>query len=68
MLLDFIRGIVRPAVTLTGWLFVMALIWRLAAQLTQDAFEAIVFMFIGAMVTVIAYWFNDRSRRGTDGQ
>lgn len=61
-MIETIRALVRPIVTLTGWLTLLVLIivmvLRFATiELAQAAFS----FFTGALSVLIAWWFKERT-------
>ena len=61
MKLDFIRGIIRPIVTLTGWLTILGLAVFL---IVKFATEAMALTFIGVLtgagLSYVSFWFESR--------
>lgn len=58
------RAIVRPALTLTGWMVLLYLVVKLAVTFVdKDMATVIIALFTGSLTTFIGFWFAERSRR-----
>lgn len=55
-IVEKIRSLVRPILSITGWGVLLYL-----AIVADGTIRA---MFVGAMTTIIGYWFGERSTRG----
>lgn len=60
-MLDFIRGMVRPFITATGWLallvYVGKLVWDFADKPMADT---MVQALLTAIAVIVGFWFSDR--------
>ena len=54
MTIEQVRGIVRPVVTLSGWLTLLYLVVITDGDLRL--------MFVGTMATILGYWFGERKK------
>ena len=63
MKLDFLRGIVRPFITLSGWLVILALATTLVLRFATEAM-ALTFLGVltGSGLTFVSFWFKERSK------
>ena len=63
MKLDFIRGIIRPIVTLSGWLTILALAIILILKFATEAMAlAFLGVLTGSALTYVSFWFRERSK------
>jgi len=62
-IIDLIRAIVRPYVTISGWTAILVLAIVLGIKFAdKDLALALVGIVTGTMATVIGFWFRDRQR------
>ena len=63
MKLEFLRGIVRPVVTLSGWLTILFLAVVLILRFATEAM-ALTFlgMLSGSALTFVGFWFRERGK------
>jgi len=60
--MEILRGIVRPLVTITGWLALVFMVVKLALQFAdKDLVLMLVGAFLAALATFTAWWFKERS-------
>jgi len=60
--LNFIRGIVRPFITISGWTAILILaIWLAVKFADKDIALAIIGIVTGTMATIIGFWFRGRT-------
>ena len=59
--LDFIRGVVRPYLTISGWTAMLVIASILAVKFADRELAVNVLSVItGAMATIIGFWFGQR--------
>ena len=60
-LLDFLRGVVRPLVTLSGWLTILGLAVFLIIKFATEAMAlALLGVLTGSALTYVSFWFEGR--------
>ena len=69
MVLDLIRGLVRPVATLgvlaTLCAIIVRLTWHLAVPaLPESVFVALLAAFTTTVATIVAFWFGSRKSNG----
>ena len=59
--LEFIRGCVRPIVTISGWIAILVLGVMLALRFAdRDIALTIIALITGSMTTILGFWFRER--------
>jgi len=59
--LDFIRGLVRPVITISGWIAILVLAIILALRFAdREIALAIIAVLTGSMTTILGFWFRER--------
>ena len=63
LILNFARGIIRPVITLSAWLVILALASILILRFaTQDMALAFLGVLTGSGLTFVSFWFKERSK------
>ena len=66
MKLDFIRGLVRPLLVLSGWLAVLAVFVILVLKFaTVDMLTVMVGFITGSLATMVGFYFQERTKPPT---
>ena len=61
--MDKLRGLVRPCLTLSGWLVLLVgVILMLAKHADAETAKTILLVFIGAINIMIGFWFGERKK------
>lgn len=59
--LEFIRGCVRPFVTISGWIAILTLGIILALRFAdREIALMIIAILTGSMTTILGFWFRER--------
>ena len=57
----FIRSLIRPIVTLTGWGVICWMVSKFASQISDmTLIVSIVMFFLGAMSMALGFWFGQK--------
>ena len=60
-MIQSIRALVRPTITISGWLVFLLIAYQLVIKFaTVDTANLFVGTFIGAVTTFIGFWFSER--------
>lgn len=63
-ILDLARGLVRPFITVTGWIAIVILAVMLALRFADKEMALVIIgILTGSMATVIGFWFNERTKQ-----
>lgn len=61
-ILDLIRGLVRPFITISGWMAILILVVILGLKFADKEMALVVIGLVtGSMATMIGFYFRDRS-------
>lgn len=62
-MIEALRAIVRPLITLTGWIALLWMVNKLVDKFaTPDTANLFIGAFLGSVATFIAFWFNERAK------
>lgn len=62
-ILNLLRGLVRPLVTIAIIVVILMMVWRLTGEYSSEQLALTVVGFVlGAGATVLGFWFNDRTK------